>query len=258
MAGLTLKGFKCCHSFYFKIRINHAYHPNRMKRILACILILAAQHTSFSAEITKETPIAFYSITDLAESNESAIYTASLLRQMSDIIEKTVNLRPDLFDNQPATFLIEVLPSGFVRTVVREDGDPTYGITDSINEVMGDRHWCFIPFWAELDKENQSMAKTRLIVHPKCLIISAERTVIFKDSMSLEGDAQMSYGKYKIGADKIAYNSDQRVGTASGSVLLNIASGEYKHKKEIKFVFNGDGALSNYFWEGYAANGVIK
>lgn len=229
-----------------------------MKRVLACILFLAATFVGFSAEITKETPIAFYSITDLAESKETAIYAAALLRQMSDIIEKTANQSPDLFDNQPASFLIEVLPSGFVRSVAREEGDPAYGITDSINEAMGDRHWCFIPFWGELDNENQSMVRTRLIVHPKCLIISAEKMVIFKDSMSLEGDAQLSYGKYKIAADKIAYKSDQRVGTASGSILLNIAKGEYKHKKEINFVFNGDGTLSNYFWESYAANGIIK
>ena len=229
-----------------------------MKRILTCILSLAAPFVGFSAEITKETPIAFYSITDLAESKESAIYAAALLRQMSDIIEKTANQSPDLFDTQPASFLIEVLPSGFIRTLAREEGDPSYGITDSLNDAMSQRRWCFIPFWGELEKENQYMARARLIVHPKCLIISAEKTVIFKDSISLEGDAQLSYGKYKIAADKIAYKSDQRVGTASGSVLLNITNGEYRHKKEINFVFNGDGAFSNYFWEGYAANGLIK
>ena len=229
-----------------------------MKRCLVCILFLAASFVGFSAEITKETPIAFYSITDLAENKGSAIYAAALLRQMSDIIEKTANQRPDLFDNQPVSFLIEVLPSGFVRTVAREEGDPSYGITDSLNDAMSQRHWCFLPFWEKLDQENLCMERARLTVRPKCLIISAEKMVIFKDSMSLEGDAQLSYGKYKIAADKIAYKSDQRVGTASGSILLNIAKGEYKHKKEINFVFNGDGALSNYFWEGYAANGIIK
>ena len=229
-----------------------------MKRILACIVSLAAPFVGFSAEITKETPIAFYSITDLAESKESAIYTAALLRQLSDVIEKTANQRPDLFDNQPVSFLIEVLPSGFVRTVAREEGDPSYGITDSLNDAMSQRHWCFLPFWEKLDQENLYMERARLTVRPKCLIISAEKTVIFKDAISLEGDAQLSYGKYKIAADKIAYKSDQRVGTASGSVLLNITDGEYRHKKEINFVFNGDGALSNYFWEGYAANGLIK
>ena len=126
-----------------------------MKRILACIVSLAAPFVGSSAEITKETPIAFYSITDLAESKESAIYAAALLRQMSDIIEKTANQSPDLFENQPASFLIEVLPSGFVRTLAREEGDPSYGITDSLNDAMSQRRWCFIPFWGELEKENQ-------------------------------------------------------------------------------------------------------
>jgi hypothetical protein len=229
-----------------------------MKRCLVCILFLAAPFVGFSAEITKETPIAFYSITDLAENKGSAIYAAALLRQMSDIIEKTANQRPDLFDNQPVSFLIEVLPSGFVRTLAREEGDPSYGITDSLNDAMSQRHWCFLPFWEKLDKENLCMERARLTVRPKCLIISAEKTVISGDSMSLEGDVRLSYGKYSIQADRIDYHPDQRTGSAGGSILLNIGNGLYTPMTELAFTFRNDGAFRNYFWEGYEAVKALR
>ena len=229
-----------------------------MKRGLVCILFLAAPFVGYSAEITKETPIAFYSITDLAESKESAIYAVALLRQMSDIIEKTANQSPDLFDNQPASFLIEVLPSGFVRTLAREEGDPSYGITDSLNDAMSQRRWCFLPFWEKLDQENLCMERARLTVRPKCLIISAEKTVISQDSMSLEGDVRLSYGKYSIQADHIDYRPDQRTGSAGGSILFNIGNGVYTPLSELAFAFQKDGAFRNYFWEGYEAVKALR
>ena len=229
-----------------------------MKRVPVLIIAILAPFATRSAEIKKETPIAYYSMTNLIPSEEINIYTAALFRELSEAIEGVVTTRPDLFENQPITYLVEVLPSGFVRTLTRENGDPSYGITDSLNDVMLKRHWCFIPFWEKLDQEYISMGRARLTVHPKCLVISAEKTVIYQDSMSLEGDARLSYGKYSIQADHIDYRPDQRTGSAGGSILFNVGNGVYTPLSELAFAFRNDGALSNYFWEGYEAMKALR
>jgi len=229
-----------------------------MKRSLVCILFLAAPFLGFSAEIKKETPIAYYSMTNLVPSDEIKIYTAALFRELSELIEGVVTARPDLFENQPMTYLVEILPSGFVRTLTREDGDPSYGITDSLNDAMSQRHWCFIPFWEKLDQENISMERARLTVQPKCLIISAEKTVISQDSMSLEGDVRLSYGKYSIQADHIDYRPDQRTGSAGGSIHFNVGNGVYTPLSELAFAFQKDGVFRNYVWEGYEAVKALR
>ena len=216
------------------------------KVILICLLLFCTAH---GVEIKKETPIAYYSITDLTESEENLIYTAAILREISDMIEEVVKQKPALFENQPMTYLIEILPSGFIRTLNREEGDPSYGITDSLNDCLSRRHWVFIPFWENLEKENSIVGWWRLRIHPKCIIISAEKTTISKHTLSLEGNVRLSYGKYKIESDKIEYDQDQRAGFAGGPVLMNIVNGEYKANNGISFSFANDGALNNYFWE---------
>lgn len=220
-----------------------------MKRVVLFILYLLTPFAGLSAEIKKETPIAYYSITDLTESEESLIYTAAVFREISDRIEEIVNENPPLFENQPVTYLIEICPSGFIRTLKREEGDPSYGITDSLNKVLSSRRWVFIPFWEKLEKEGRTMAKSRLRIYPKCIVISADKTAISKHTMSLEGNVRLSYGKYKIEAEKIEYDQDARAGLAGGPVLMKIVNGEYKTNKGISFSFANDGALSNYFWQ---------
>jgi hypothetical protein len=198
----------------------------------------------------KETPIAYYLISGLVHGDELTIYTAALFREFSQVIETTLNTRPQLLAHQPVTYLIEVLPSGFVRTLHREDGDPTYGLTDSLNDAMAQRHWRFQPFWEKLDHENMSMERVRLTIYPKCLIFDAERTVHKDNKIILEGDAKLTYGKYKIAANEIEYNPLHRNGSADGSVHFNISKGEYIPTKGLVFSFREDGALANYFWEG--------
>jgi hypothetical protein len=198
----------------------------------------------------KETPIAYYLISGLVHGDELTIYTVALFREFSEVIEKTLSTRPQLLANQPVTYLIEVLPSGFVRTLYREDGDPTYGLTDMLNEAMSVRHWSFHPFWEKLDHENMSMERVRLTIYPKCLIFDAERTVHKDNKIILEGDAKLTYGKYRIAANEIEYNPLRRNGSADGSVHFNISKGEYVPAKGLVFSFREDGALANYFWEG--------
>jgi len=217
------------------------------KVILICLLLFCTAH---GVEIKKETPIAYYSITDLSESKESRIYTAAVFREISDRAEEIVKEDPSLFENQPVSYLIEICPSGFIRTLNREEGDPSYGITDSLNKALSLRHWVFLPFWERLEDESHTMARSRLRIHPKCIIISADKTTISKHTLSLEGNVRLSYGKYKIESDKIEYDQVQRAGLAGGPVLMNIVNGEYKARSNgVSFSFANDGALNNYFWE---------
>lgn len=119
----------------------------------------------------KETPIAYYLISGLVHGDELTIYTAALFREFSEAIETSLSTRPQLLANQPVTYLVEVLPSGFVRTLQREDGDPTYGLTDMLNDAMSRRHWSFHPFWEKLEQESVGMERVRLTIYPKCLIL---------------------------------------------------------------------------------------
>ena len=93
-----------------------------MKRVLACILSLVGPFATYSAEIKKETPIAYYSITNLVEGGEFGVYTAALFRAMSEAVDDTVRENPDLFESQPVGYLIEILPDGCVRTLQPEEG----------------------------------------------------------------------------------------------------------------------------------------
>lgn len=219
---------------------------NQGQLFLICLLLSCTAH---GVEIKKETPIAYYSITDLNESKEDLIYTAAVFREISDRIEEIVKENPPLFENQPVTYLIEICPSGFIRTLNREEGDPSYGITDSLNKALSRRHWVFLPFWERLENKSQTMARSRIRINPKCIVISANKTVISKHTISLEGNVRLSYGKYKIEAEQIEYDQNERAGFACGPVLMNIVNGEYKSNKGISFSFANDGSLSNYFWQ---------
>ena len=221
-----------------------------MKRILACILSLAAPFVGFSAEIKKETPIAYYSITNLVEGGEFGIYTAALFRAMSEAVDDTVRESPDLFESQPVGYLIEILPDGCVRTLQRDGGDPRNGITQSIHNTLKSWPWYFKGVGKNIPDDSSEVERLRFRVYPKCLWVCAEKTQISNDRMSLEGDVVLTYGKYKIKADHVEYDPKKRIGSADGAILMNIANGEYIPKKGLTFVFQNDGSFRNYFWEG--------
>ena len=221
-----------------------------MKRVLACILTLVGPFATHSAEIKKETPIAYYSITNLVEGGEFGIYTAALFRAMSEAVDDTVCEKPDLFESQPVGYLIEILPDGSVRTLQREEGDPRNGITQSIHSTLKSWPWYFKGVGKNIPDESSEVERLRFRVYPKCLLVCAQKTQISNDRMSLEGDVVLTYGKYKIKADHVEYDSKKRTGSADGAILMNIANGEYIPKKGLTFVFQNDGSFRNYFWEG--------
>jgi hypothetical protein len=220
-----------------------------MKRIVLFILYLLAPFAGLSAEIKKETCVAYYSITNLVDGDEFGIYTAALFRTISEAVDDTVFKTPDLFESQPASYLIEVFPDGYVRTLELEGGDPRDGITQTINRSLEVWPWHFKGLRKTSPNESREVTKLRFVVYPKCLIAQAEKTQFSKDKMSLEGNVILTYGKYRIKADRVEYDPQKRVGAADGSVLMNIADGEYIPKKGLTFVFRNDGSFRNYFWE---------
>jgi hypothetical protein len=231
------------------MRINYAYYPRAMKRVLACILSLVGPFATHSAEIKKETPIAYYSITNLVEGGEFGVYTAALFRAMSEAVDDTVRENPDLFESQPVGYLIEILPDGCVRTLQPEEGDPRGGITQSIRNMLKSWPWYLKGVGKNIPDDSSEVTKLRFRVYPKCLLVCAEKTQISNDKVSLEGDVVLTYGKYKIKADHVESDPNKRIGSAEGAVLMNIANGEYIPKKGLTFVFRNDGSLRNYFWE---------
>ena len=220
-----------------------------MKRVVLFILYLLAPFVGLSAEIKKETPVAYYSITNLVEGAEFGIYTVALFRAMSEAVDDTVRENPDLFENQPVGYLIEILPDGCVRTFQPEEGDPRGGITQSIRKTLNSWPWHFKGVGKNIPDESSEVTKLRFRVYPKCLLVCAEKIQISNDKMSLEGDAVLTYGKYKIKADHVEYDPNKRIGSADGAVLMNIANGEYIPKKGLTFVFRNDGSFRNFFWE---------
>jgi hypothetical protein len=220
-----------------------------MKRVVVFILYMVAPFAGLSAEIKKETCVAYYSITNLVEGDDFGIYTAALFRTISEAVDDTVRKNPDLFESQPASYLIEVFSDGYVRTLELEGGDPKDGITQAINRSLEVWPWNFKGLRKNSLNESSPVTKLRFVVYPKCLIAQAEKTQFSKDKMSLEGNVILTYGKYKIKADRVEYDPQKRVGAADGSVLMNIANGEYIPKKGLTFVFRNDGSLRNYLWE---------
>jgi lipopolysaccharide assembly outer membrane protein LptD (OstA) len=117
-----------------------------------------------------------------------------------------------------------------------------------MNDALDSGYWRFYRL-KNIPEDRRDITRLRFTVFPKCLVVQAEKTLISKDKMSLEGNVTLTYGKYKIKADRLEYDPEKRSGFADGSVLMNIASGEYISKKCLIFSFLDDGVFRNRFWE---------